>query len=130
MKKLVVRTLVKDVVLQVGASSTVVDVKAMMYQAERITPRRQVLVYNGRVLEEDERLLSDFGIQHESTLQLNEVPLCEVSNKRHSLPHDSSNQVSVFESFPRLPCRSHVLQDSLSFTSSRGIFCHCVVCRK
>ncbi len=107
--KLVVRTLVKDVVLQVGLSSTVVDVKAMMYQAERITPRRQVLVYNGRVLEEDERLLSDFGIQHESTLQLNEVALCEVSSTSKRLGFASVFLFFLFRKLSRtLVARLHV----------------------
>ena len=63
-------TQIKTITLDVEASDTILTVKAKIQEQEDITPNEQILIFAGQVLEND-RTLSYYNVQNESTLHLN-----------------------------------------------------------
>ena len=60
----------KTIILNVDPFNTVFQVKCLIHESEGYPPDQQRLILAGRQLEEDSRKLSDYDVQHMSTLYL------------------------------------------------------------
>lgn len=101
--KILVKTLSdKTIEVQVDPSETIEIVKVKIHEQEGISPCDQRLILEGRDLA-DLRTLSDYGIKHKSTLQLDlhlggPCPICQSqfksSTNTASLPHRTASDSS------------------------------------
>ena len=60
----------KIITLRVGPTDTVAKVKMMIKDNERIPPNQQILIFDGKILEDDKSLLNDYKIFYDSKLYL------------------------------------------------------------
>ncbi|KAI1282084.1 E3 ubiquitin-protein ligase NRDP1 [Halotydeus destructor] len=97
--KIYVKTLSdKTIEVQVDPSETIEIVKVKIHEQEGISPCDQRLLQDGRDLA-DLRTLSDYGIKHKSTLQLDlhlggPCPICQSQFKNSGTPTASSPRSS------------------------------------
>ena len=64
----------KVITLEVASSSTILEVKSLLYEKEGILPNQQTVIFSGRLLEDD-YTLSYYNVQKECTLHLMFKPI-------------------------------------------------------